>query len=302
MKPFKYIKMTVKFNGLEQSVFPYFLGSFIRGNFGMYLKNSVCPFGLHRECAHCLIRKKCFYTEIFESDIGSTYGKVVVPPYVFDITGDQFGSEEKVKDLAFNILLYGPALRNYEYFLLVFTEMGRRGIGKNRVKCREVLIEDPNGKLIYSTRHRQLVNEPPELTYRFGRTPPVERLRVSYRSPLRILKDGRAVRVPSFESLIRSALRRLIYLETVYGAGISLPTTQIVEQSTQIKTIANNVHWVHQYRYSNRRRRKMNLGGVLGRQEFQGNIQPYHLDLLRFASIFHLGKSSTFGHGKIEVS
>ncbi len=307
MEPFKYMKMTVTFKGLEESVYPYFLGSFIRGNFGMYLKKCVCPFGFSRDCQSCLIKNKCFYTEVFEAGRGGVSPETGVPPYVIDIAGDRFTEDQEVKDLSFNILLFGPALRNFEFFVLVFSEMGKKGIGKKRIKCKEVSVNGHDGKLIYSTKTDKLVSVPEELAFQFGSTQPVNRLKVRYRSPLRLLKNGKMVESPDFENLIRSSLRRLIYLERLYGtdipaADIPLPTREIVAQSTKVETVTNNVQWVHQVRYSNRSKTKMDLGGIIGVQEFKGKIQPYHQDLLKFASIFHLGKSSTFGNGKIELN
>jgi len=41
MKPFQYMKLSVRFKGLDTPVYPYFLGSFIRGNFGLYLKKVI---------------------------------------------------------------------------------------------------------------------------------------------------------------------------------------------------------------------------------------------------------------------
>ena len=111
------------------------------------------------------------------------------------------------------------------------------------------------------------------------------------------------------ESLEDAAKRELqeetgvkdVYLEQLYGTPAELPFSEIIEESTGVRTVVSEVHWEDRVRYSNRRQHKMNLGGLLGRQEFAGSISPNHLDLLGFASIFHLGKTSTFGHGKIEV-
>ncbi len=303
MKPFPYMKLTVRFKDLEAEIYPYFLGSFIRGNFGMYLKKTVCPFGLRKPCDNCLIHKKCFYGEIFEPEKeASTSGRNIPHPFVLDTRDEEYVEGMKCTNLTFDILLFGPALKNFEFFILVFSEMGKNGIGKTRIKSREVIIEDHNGEPVYSSQTQRIERSPQVLTFEFDTHPPCERLKVTYTSPVRLKREGKWVGTPDFEILIRAALRRLLYLESFYGSAAGLPTKEIIESSTHIKNVSSDVQWVKRFRYSNRRKEKMNLSGIMGTQEFAGNILPLHLDLLRFVSIFHLGKSSSFGHGKIEVS
>ncbi len=301
MKPFQYMKLNVKFIELEGEVYPYFLGSFIRGNFGMYLKKTVCPFHFGKSCEDCLIHKKCFYAEIFEAQMEtSDFGHTIPLPFVIDLVNpDETNAAHN--DLEFGILLFGPALDNFEFFILVFSEMGKSGIGKRRLKCKQVLVEDQDGQVIYSTGKEKISTSPRLLNFEPRAKGFTDRLQVAYRSPVRLKRDGRIVQEPDFEVLIRAALRRYVYLEQLYGTPAELPFSEIIEESTGVRTVVSEVHWEDRVRYSNRRRHKMNLGGLLGRQEFAGGISPNHLDLLGFASIFHLGKTSTFGHGKIEV-
>lgn len=303
MKPFQYIKLNITLKELDGEVYPYFLGSFIRGNFGMYLKKTVCPFHLHKSCDECLIYKKCFYAKIFEAQREISDHDWNIPlPFVIDLEESNYPEPVRNSDLIFKILLFGPALNNFEFFILVFSEMGKKGIGKQRIKCKEVIVEDQARKLVYSSQKENILHTPKPLCFEFDAETAVQRLVVSYRSPLRLKRGGKIVQEPDFETLIRSALRRLVFLESLYGTPIELPTREIIEQCAAVKTAVSDVHWVNRFRYSQRRKFRMNLGGLLGRQEFAGDISPFHLDLLRFSSIFHIGKSSTFGHGKIDIT
>jgi hypothetical protein len=302
VKPFPYIKLAVHFNGLDREIFHYFLGSFIRGNFGMYLKKTVCPFHLRKPCQDCLIHKKCFYVEIFETQRDfDKVGRNIPLPFVIDLEEMENGPEAVNRDIKFQILLYGPALHNVEFFILVFSEMGKNGIGKQRIRCRQMVVEDHDGSLIYSSARERLLKSPQPLNFQLEAGNAVSRLGVAYLSTVRLKREGQLVLSPDFETLIRAALRRLVFLESFYGTPAALPTQEIVKTSAMVRAVASDVHWVDRYRYSNRHRYRMNLGGLLGRQEFAGDISSLHLDLLRFASIFHLGKSSTFGHGKIAL-
>ena len=180
--------------------------------------------------------------------------------------------------------------------------MGRHGIGKRRIKCREVIIADHDGRPVYSSLHEKILHSPGLSSFNFNHSRAADRVEVSYCSPVRLKRDGQLIRTPDFETLIRSSLRRFVYLEDLYGALEAFPFAEIIEGSAGVRTVASDVRWVDQYRYSNRTRMRMNLGGLMGKQEFAGDILPFHIDLLRFVSIFHLGKSSTFGHGKIDVT
>lgn len=299
---FNYMKLTVMFKELEDEIHPYFLGSFIRGNFGMYLKKTVCPFSFNKNCHTCLIRKKCFYAGVFETQSdANTPGKMIPPPFVIDMPDYQYNEAEKHTNLSFDMLLFGPALENFEFFILVFSEMGKHGLGKKRVKCKRTIIKDSDGRQVYASGIEEILCSPKVLSFGFNPVQPVNRLKVFYRSPLRLQKDKKLINKPDFEILIRSALRRLVYLEEFYGTSTKFQFKEIIEECAGIKTISNNLQWVHQVRYSNRKRVRMNLGGIMGHQEFAGNIPPMHVNLMRFASIFHLGKSSTFGLGKVSI-
>jgi len=302
MKPFEYMKLSVRFNALESEVYPYFLGSFIRGNFGIYLKKALCPFGLRKDCDGCIIHKKCFYGEIFEPEKQeSTSGKDIPHPFVLDIIDSQSSQEQKSSHLSFNMILFGPALKNVEFFILVFSLMSKNGIGKNRVKCREVIVEDERGRLVYSSIEQKIVHMPQPLRFQFGTQEPCRKVKIQYRSPVRLKREGQWVGTPDFETLIRASLRRVLLLQQFYGSTDGYSSGEIIETCAPIKNISSDVQWVKQLRYSNRKNTRMNLGGIVGTQVFEGNILPIHLDLLKFVSIFHLGKSSSFGQGKITI-
>jgi len=302
MKPFQYMKLSVRFKGLDTPVYPYFLGSFIRGNFGLYLKKVICPFRIRKECDGCLIRARCFYGEIFESQVEkSQSGKDIPHPFVLDIKEEQYRDEETCSDLSFDMVLFGPALNNVEFFILVFSLMAREGIGKSRIKSKEVIVRDHNGEMVYTSKEQKILKMPQVLSFEFGNRAGTRKVRIAYCSPVRLKREKKWVDVPDFEVLIRGALRRVMYLKGVYGESEVIHTGEIIQSAGNVRTSFEELELVDRYRYSNRKNVRMNFGGIIGKQEFEGDILPVHIDLLEFVSVFHIGKSSSFGAGKVGI-
>ena len=66
--------------------------------------------------------------------------------------------------------------------------------------------------------------------------------------------------------------------------------------------IEQNIKWRDFSHYSARQKNVMRLGGLVGDFVLSGKFSSYEYGLLRFAEIFHGGKNTNFGLGKIKVS
>ena len=62
------------------------------------------------------------------------------------------------------------------------------------------------------------------------------------------------------------------------------------------------LHWHDLPRYSSRQKTRMKLGGFMGKIFFSGSLLPFEEALLSAAELFHLGKNTSFGLGRIEVN
>ncbi|HEX7181344.1 MAG TPA: CRISPR system precrRNA processing endoribonuclease RAMP protein Cas6, partial [Thermoanaerobaculia bacterium] len=73
-----------------------------------------------------------------------------------------------------------------------------------------------------------------------------------------------------------------------------------LEHAGTVRIAASDLHWFDCQRYSNRQGRKIDIGGLLGSLELEGDLAPL-APLLRTAELVHVGKGATFGLGKLEV-
>ncbi len=300
MGEIRYLKLKVELLDLEKKVYPYFLGALIRGNFGYYLRKTVCPFKRRRNCENCIIKNKCFYYSVFETiKERDKLGKNVPHPFVIDVP---FNGKDYLQDLKFSITLFGDVTNNFEYFILVFYEMAKGGLSRTRIKSKRVVIKDENEDIIFDSLDGKIVKKPEIKEFELKKAIfEAEEISINYLSPLSLYSNKKPILNPNFESIIRASLRRYIFLTRDYGQPISLNTDYIIEKSKFIELMKSDVRWLNLKRYSSRKRRKMKFGGIVGEQQFKGNFIYEHLGLLKFAEIFHIGKQASFGYGYINI-
>jgi CRISPR/Cas system endoribonuclease Cas6 (RAMP superfamily) len=65
--------------------------------------------------------------------------------------------------------------------------------------------------------------------------------------------------------------------------------------------IKQNLKWRDYSHYSARQKRTMRLGGLVGDFVLSGNFSSYECSLLQFAELFHGGKNTNFGFGKMKL-
>jgi hypothetical protein len=100
----------------------------------------------------------------------------------------------------------------------------------------------------------------------------------------------------SVQDFFNTSWRRASQLISLYGNsddGFSY------FPSEKIEMLSNNTRWVDLDRWSSRQKRNMKLGGIIGNIEIGGKFSEEDLSILKFDEIFHLGKNTGFGLGKI---
>ncbi len=141
-----------------------FIGSTLRGAFGGVFRQLVCV--THAPvCDDCLLRNQCAYGYVFEttpptdsaklrnlSDISRPF--VIEPPMQFAVTSDQLPVTANASvrrhpssliphpsslitfapgdEFSFNLLLVGRAIDYLPYFIFVFRELEKHGLGRGR--------------------------------------------------------------------------------------------------------------------------------------------------------------------------
>lgn len=309
----RYLHFTFTLQADEEIILPAYKGSALRGGFGSIFKKIVCV-TKKESCSNCILKAQCAYSYVFEtSPPGGTdlmaMGKyeAIPRPFVIEPPEDARRSYRDGEEINFNLILIGRAIHYLPYFIIVFDEFGRMGIGKYKGKFH--LKEIHNRKrLIYSEKEKNLklidpeVIEIPEefaLSEEFSHEMD---LTVDFFTPVRIKHQRDLVADLEFHVLIRSILRRLCLLSYFHGEmkEPAWKQKEIIEAAKEVRIKRKSLRWYDWERYSGRQKTKMMLGGLVGQISYEGKIGPF-LPFLRATEIFHVGKGTAFGLGKYRI-
>lgn len=121
-------------------------------------------------------------------------------------------------------------------------------------------------------------------------------------TPTRLRFDEALVNHLDFHVLIRNLLRRLSALSYFHcGHQLDLDFKGLIARAEQITTEKTELHWADWHRYSNRQKRKIQMGGVIGQVTYRGPLAEF-LPFLRLGELVHIGKGTVFGLGKYQMT
>lgn len=290
---------------------PFYKGSTFRGVFGRALKKVVCALK-RQECPECLLRNRCIYTLIFETELAkppAAGARVIPPPHPFVIeppaTSQTFFPAGS--DFKFNLLLFGEVNHSFPYFVYAFDQMGKIGIGRRINAQRGRFVLDSvrcDDKIVYTSKDQRLktsvglntfrLEKPPESPENFG-------LKLTIETPLRLKFENRFKADMPFHVLVRAMLRRISSLLATYGDGEpDVDYKGLVKRAEAVKITESGLRWFDWRRYSFRHDRDMLMGGIIGSIAYEGSIGEY-LPFINFCRQVHIGKQTSFGLGKFKT-
>lgn len=294
----------------EKALLPPYLGSMLRGAFGAALKTAMCG-SLHRDCQDCRISPRCLYAQTFEAvpQGGREGDKRLTPPnpYVMEPPIEPRARFEAGDILGFNLLLFGKANEFLPFFLHAFELMGRRGVGRS--------MEGPGGATfslvsmsqnddlnVYDPETGRLLVEPSNasLSVASPETLSEGELKIWLKTPLRLKYMNQLQDELPFHVLVRAMLRRISSLFGRHGSGEpEMDYRGLVSRAGTVETSDSEFRWHDWERFSNRQKRRMLLGGLVGSATYAG-VNGEYLPLLDLAKVLHIGKQTTFGLGLID--
>jgi hypothetical protein len=278
-----------------------YAGSALRGAFGHALKHIACVTQAP-ECKTCPLYRSCDYTAVFETPPPLDYArrKYSQIPNPFVIEPPAWGGRDYPAgaEFEFAMVLVGPALQHLTSITTAWQRAFRFGIGPDGGTGHmvDVHLESDGSAVMAAEAAGVLVHQP---GVAIG-PPPVSWQSVSleFLTPLRLQRDGRILRpeVISARDLLMGMLRRTASFVEMHLAGrMEVDFAELNRRASGI-FMSGNLRWARWTRYSHRQQQEMNLDGVIGRVQLEGDLAPFW-PLLQLCQWLHVGKGATFGLG-----
>jgi hypothetical protein len=228
-------------------------------------------------------------------------------PFVLEPPLEETTVYQPGETITIGLILFGEINRKLPYFIYAFEEMGKIGMGK-RVggKAAKFVIEEVrwNRKAIYRERDAdiQVPEKLPVLDFSAGKPDlSTDLLTIELVSPLRFKTEGRIGSELNFEQIVRLALRRTASLLQAFGNGEpALDYRGLISRASTVQTVSEELQWADWAHYSNRQRKQIPTGGMIGRVVYAGEMGRF-MPLIEFGSKVHLGKNTTHGLGQIRI-
>jgi CRISPR-associated endoribonuclease Cas6 len=302
-----YQKYTFTLEAVELLYLPYYKGSTFRGGFGNVFKKIACPLRFS-ECKDCILRENCVYVYIFET-IPNEKAQILnmnkyekIPhPFIIEPPENTENLIPVGQTITFNLILIGRAIDYIPYFIYVFEELGKIGIGKGRGKYKLQKVQ-VNEQTIYKKGIlKKIPSQVLELPVKFKPSDKKDILKIKIYTPVRIKYQRKFCSELDFHILIRNLLRRLTLLSFFHCSENSdIQYKEMIFHAENVRTLSSNLSWYDWERYSTRQETRMKLGGVIGEITYEGDITPF-MPYLRAGEIFHIGKGTSFGLGKYQI-
>lgn len=321
LAPLRFARFQFVMEALEPLRLPPYKGSTLRGAFGVAFKEAACV-SEEKVCARCLIAMNCPYHYVFDTPIppGSLRMRkyTAAPhPFVLEPPLEARTSYAPGDRFEFGLVLIGKAIELLPYFVFVFDRVGRRnGLGSGRGHLS--LVEVAWVPVGISSGEAQTVFALPEGRLRDGYSAATvadlfsgqpdaclecsTQVAVRFETPCRLVRGATLTDRPEFHVLFRSLLRRLSSLAYFHcGSDLDLDFRTLAVAAEQVRLIRDETSWFDWERYSARQGVRMNLGGIVGEAEYEGDISPL-LPLLRLGEVLHVGKGTGFGLGQYTIT
>jgi len=292
---------------LSQGSLPPFWGPTLRGGLGYHLKKTVCHVK-RSDCQNCIVQKSCAYSYIFEGvapdnrEFMRLYPNIP-QPFVILTRMDAPSQISAGMEFQFGMRLFGRAIELFPYIVYSLLEIGKEGLGKDRIPYRIDSITQPafstvvykDGSQCLGKLQKESVNPIPHNSD--------SQLSVEFLTPTKLQVGGAEARKISFSDLIKAVNRRLSILAYFYGIPFE-PSDVLSDYLTgaeSVTVISDQTRLYEINRFSGRQQQKMTLKGLVGKIIFEGNFSQY-LPVLRLVEICHVGKATSFGFGRIRLT
>lgn len=294
------------FKALTPVHFPEWAGSVLRGGFGHALRRLACM-TRQSECTGCPLLHTCPYPMLFAPPaVEHSLHRLSQPPAPYLIEPAGWGVSELASGDTWHLdmVLMGRALNELPLISMAWQRAARHGLGPGHGRSDLVRIDylPPGGEVL------PVMDGPGHaLASHTVTAPPVdavfsERVCLRFVTPLRLQNNGRALSADKLdaERLLMTLVRRLGLLFEFYGQGAPDWNFPVLKQAAKSIRGRKDLVWKDWTRRSARQQQTMQLGGVIGTWELEGDLVPF-LPALVLGQWVHVGKETVFGLGRYDV-
>ena len=283
LQNFRLARYRLTLTALSTITMPPYAGSTLRGGFGHAFRKMVCTQG-PIDCKDCTLKAACPYPYIFETApfAGAqqlrTYGDVP-RPFVIDPM-DTRGEYRKGESFSFQLTLIGRAIDYLPYFLVSFRELGEMGIGKGRGRFQLAHVRADDGESVYDGESQMVHSLDNARSFddirRETESQPTDVLTLRLITPTRITHEGALTDQLPFHVFWRRLIGRISALAYFHcGESLEMDFKGLIEKATSVETTDSTLRWKDWTRYSSRQDRRMQLGGLVGRVRYAGEMAGF---------------------------
>jgi hypothetical protein len=304
-----YKKVTFKLGFSGKARFPAPPAFVIRSVMGLQLRR-ICCIAHGSVCGSCMFSSACAYGFAFESiaprDNAVLAGRDRFPHPV--VIGTEPFLPGEYEALKLDLVFMGPTVKYVPYFYYALKKAGETGVLRERVSFQIKDVVCGGASILLDRDTLDTGAEPDfwEADLSSDDRPEQRELLVRADSPLRLKIDGHYAKSLEARDFAASLFRRALTLCSQYGSAGNIAGSVgkyfgDYQFSDKWHIINKRLVWRDFEHYSARQRVSMQLGGLMGDMVLSGEFTTFERALLRFAGIFHAGKNTNFGLGRISV-
>ena len=278
-----------------------FLTFAFRSILGRSLKKIFC-IQRQKVCSECVLNKRCGYSVIFESPLekeNPLLPGINKKPHPYTIF---FSSKrgEIVKSGNLHITLIGDeAISFTPYIYFALKNAGENGIFKERIRFKIKDVKIPERSIFISENKIDTNFTPLEFDLKSSENQHIKHLKIELLTPLRLKIDKKLKKDLTYHDLLKGAINRLNLLSAFYGnKGFNLNFKGDGKIFFERYELSGKSHFY----YSSRQGQKLILSGVTGVMEVKKEFSEREFSILKGAETFGIGKSTSFGFGRIKIN
>lgn len=236
-------------------------------------------------------------------------GKDVPRPFAIQPPLDPTRHYAPESHFTVGITLFGRrTLAVLPFIVAAFPLMGRRGLGRDRSRFRlhhlalhgadgcQTLLLPPESDQLQMPSQGVTAEQIAQRAALLSKG----RLTLHFQTPMRLIQEGKLLKVPHFPALMARLLERYDLIGMEYGDSFTpVPPevrTDLLRRAEYVQLAENRTRWRDVTSHSRRTGSSSPIGGLLGEATYSGDLAPFR-EWLVWGSFLQVGKSTVKGDG-----